>query len=278
MIYTTTVQGAVCLHLETYWVGAVDPTCTSAGYTGDAYCLSCNVLMSSGTPLPMLDHSYANGACTSCGAPDPNAPSVDPEVPAGTYVKVTSAPANWEGTYLIVYENGTSAMVFNGKDAVNGYVSASISDHTIAASDALDAVAVTVEAMTGGYGNSYAQSVGQQTYQGYLQQLGDRVPELYRLALDQYNTEGQAMYDQASLIAGMENQDYGRYRDQVADYYTELDRLTSDSRYQAEQDYGRWSDDMGFQYQQGRDAIADAQWQALFDEAKRQYDEQMALS
>ena len=159
VVYTTTVQGAVCLHLETYWVGAVDPTCTSAGYTGDAYCLSCNVLMSSGTPLPMLDHSYANGACTSCGAPDPNAPSVDPEVPAGTYVKVTSAPANWEGTYLIVYENGTSAMVFNGKDAVNGYVSASISNHTIAASDALDAVAVTVEAMTGGYaikiGGSY---------------------------------------------------------------------------------------------------------------------------
>lgn len=133
-------------------------------------------------------------------------------------------------------------------------------------------------AMTGGYGNSYAQSVGQQAYQGYLQQLNDRVPELYQLALNQYNTEGQAMYDQASLIAGMENQDYGRYRDQVADYNAELARLAEEARYQAEQDYGRWSDDMGFQYQQGRDAVADAQWQAQFDEAKRQYDEQMALS
>ena len=29
------------------------------------------------------------------------------------------------------------------------------------------------QAMTGGYGNSYAQTVGQQTYQGYLQQLND---------------------------------------------------------------------------------------------------------
>ena len=133
-------------------------------------------------------------------------------------------------------------------------------------------------AMTGGYGNSYAQSVGQQAYQGYLQQLNDRVPELYQLALNQYNTEGQAMYDQASLIAGMENQDYGRYRDQVADYNAELARLAEEARYQAEQDYGIWSDDMGFQYQQGRDAVADAQWQAQFDEAKRQYDEQMALS
>ncbi|MBO7319778.1 MAG: hypothetical protein J6V06_07160, partial [Clostridia bacterium] len=29
-------------------------------------------------------------------------------------------------------------------------------------------------AMTGGYGNSYAQAVGQQQYQGYLQQLNDK--------------------------------------------------------------------------------------------------------
>ena len=35
------------------------------------------------------------------------------------------------------------------------------------------------QAMTGGYGNSYAQSVGQQAYQGYLQQLNDVIPELY---------------------------------------------------------------------------------------------------
>ena len=33
-------------------------------------------------------------------------------------------------------------------------------------------------ALTGGYGSSYAQNAGQQAYQGYLQQLNDRVPEL----------------------------------------------------------------------------------------------------
>lgn len=92
-------------------------------------------------------------------------------------------------------------------------------------------------AMTGGYGNSYAQSVGQQAYQDYLQQLNDVVPELYGMALDKHNQEGQAMYDQASLLAGMEDQEYGRYREQLSDYYTELDRLTEDARYKAEQDY-----------------------------------------
>ena len=133
-------------------------------------------------------------------------------------------------------------------------------------------------ALTGGYGNSYAQTAGQQAYQGYLQQLNDKVPELYQLALNQYNSEGDALYDQASLMASMEEQDYGRYRDQMSDYYTELDRLTTDSRYQAEQDYGKWADDRNFQYQLDRDKVTDSQWQAQFDEAKRQFDQQYALS
>jgi hypothetical protein len=122
-------------------------------------------------------------------------------------------------------------------------------------------------ALTGGYGNSYAQNVGQQAYQGYLQQLNDRVPELYQLALDQYNQEGQNLYNQYGLFADREAQDYSRYRDNLSDYYTELDRLTTDARYKGEFDYNMY-----------RDQVADAQWQAQFDEAKRQYEEQMAKS
>ena len=132
-------------------------------------------------------------------------------------------------------------------------------------------------AMTGGYGNSYAQSVGQQAYQGYLQQLNNKVPELYQLALNQYNQEGQALYDQASLIAGMEDMAYGRHRDSLSDYYTELSRLTEDARYKAEDEYSKWMDKTSFQYQQDRDKVSDEQWQATFDEGVRQYNEQMEL-
>lgn len=168
------------------------------------------------------------------------------------------------------------------------------------------------QAMTGGYGNSYAQSVGQQAYQGYLQQLNDRVPELYQLALDTYNREGDELYTQYGMFADRDAQDYGRYRDNVADFNTELGRLTEDARYQAEtdygkyvdgynmaygqhrdavsdwrnalaradedywnqynRDYGRWAEGRDFSYGQYRDAAADAQWQEQFDEAKRQYD------
>ncbi len=133
-------------------------------------------------------------------------------------------------------------------------------------------------AMTGGYGNSYAQSVGQQAYQEHLKGLNDKVPELYQMALNQYNQEGQALYDQASLMAGMEDQEYGRYMDQLTNYYTELGLAQDEARYQAELDYGRYMDKLGLDYQMERDKIGDQQWQKTFDEGVRQYNEQMALT
>lgn len=124
------------------------------------------------------------------------------------------------------------------------------------------------QAMTGGYANSYAQTVGQQTYQGYLQQLNDRVPELYQLALDQYNREGQDLYNQYGLYADRENQDYGRYRDTVSDYYTELDRLTNESRYQAETDYNKYRDQVSdFNTEQDR-LTNESRYQAETDYGK----------
>jgi hypothetical protein len=73
-------------------------------------------------------------------------------------------------------------------------------------------------AMTGGYGNSYAQSVGQQAYQGYLTQLTDKIPELYKMALDKYNSEGDEMYKRLSSYGSLYDTEYGEHRDAVSDY------------------------------------------------------------
>lgn len=48
-------------------------------------------------------------------------------------------------------------------------------------------------ALTGGYGSSYAQSVGRQQYDSYLQSLGEALPELYGMAWQRYNAEGDAL-------------------------------------------------------------------------------------
>ena len=114
-------------------------------------------------------------------------------------------------------------------------------------------------AMTGGYGNSYAQSVGQQAYNAHLDELNDIVPELYAMALDRYNREGQELYNQYGMLSDRENLDYGRYRDTVSDFLTERDYLAG--RFDSERDYdyskhidnrnfeyGKWADDRTFDY------------------------------
>ena len=61
-------------------------------------------------------------------------------------------------------------------------------------------------AMTGGYGNSYAATVGNQAYQASLENLNDIVPELYQMAYDKYVQEGQDLYNQY----GIASDDYSR--------------------------------------------------------------------
>lgn len=149
-------------------------------------------------------------------------------------------------------------------------------------------------AMTGGYGNSYAQSVGQQMYQKELQNLNDVVPELYQMALDKYSREGQELYNQYAMLGDAEDKDYGRHRDSVTDWLTERDYLAG--RYDSERGfdyskytdgrdfaYGQYADDKSyaynehrnaiedalrreeFNYQKDRDKISDEQWQKQYD-------------
>lgn len=79
--------------------------------------------------------------------------------------------------------------------------------------------------LTGGYGSSYAQSVGQQQYGEYLKKLSDVMPELYAEAYQRYQQEGELLgqnFNAAAQLAGM---DYGRYKD-------ELDRADSKEQFE----------------------------------------------
>lgn len=77
---------------------------------------------------------------------------VGAEGETATFTKVTAAPTDWSGTYLLVYESSaTSAKVLNGSaltDAENNYVTADITDGTITMDSAYS---VTIESVTGGY-------------------------------------------------------------------------------------------------------------------------------
>ena len=101
-------------------------------------------------------------------------------------------------------------------------------------------------ALTGGYGSTYGEQVGQQAYNAYLQNLNDIVPDLYNAAYNRYRDEGTDLYNQYGLLSDRENQAYSRYRDTVNDYYSDLSdaRSAYDSAYL--RDYNQWSDQLSY--------------------------------
>lgn len=124
-------------------------------------------------------------------------------------------------------------------------------------------------AMTGGYGNSYAQTVGQQTYQGYLQQLNDKVPELYKLALDKYNTEGEEMLNKYGLVSDRDNADYGRYRDTVSDWRADDERLANLYNNERNWDYNLYNEAYNKAWNEHRAGVSD--WQTALEMANNEY-------
>lgn len=103
-------------------------------------------------------------------------------------------------------------------------------------------------AMTGGYGNSYAASVGNQAYQKSLENLNDIIPELYQMARDKYDQEGQDMLNMMALLGDERNFEYGKWGDGY-------NRLVADRDYIS----GRYDK-----------AIADEQWQKNYDLSARE--------
>ena len=138
----------------------------------------------------------------------------------------------------------------NGDALYQQYKDKYIQQGKMAMQDAMGQAA----AMTGGYGNSYAATVGNQAYQAQLNNLNDIVPELYQMALDRYKQEGNEMYQQYAMLGEQENMDYAKYQDTLAAWQAERDYLAN--RYDSERnyDYGKYQDDRNFEYSKYGDA------------------------
>jgi len=78
-------------------------------------------------------------------------------------------------------------------------------------------------ALSGGYGSSYAQSVGQHAYQQYMAGLADVVPALEQRAYDRYRQDRADQLEQYGLLWQQANDEYGKYMDQLQQQWQELD-------------------------------------------------------
>lgn len=130
--------------------------------------------------------------------------------------------------------------------------------------------------LTGGYGNSYANTAGNQAYQSYLQKLNDVVPQLYQMELDRYNQAGENLLKQYQMTADLENAAYGKYRDTVADWNTERDFANADYLTRYEQDYQNYANMLNYWNQMAQRENAAYFDQQQMDMAQNQFDQQLA--
>ena len=103
-------------------------------------------------------------------------------------------------------------------------------------------------ALSGGFGNSYAGSVGNQAYQGYLQGLNNIVPSLQQNAANQQAYDKQSIMNQISALQSQDSIDYSKQRDKLSDYNTELSNATNLTNNEYSKNYGQY-----------RDTVADSQ-------------------
>lgn len=129
-----------------------------------------------------------------------------------------------------------------------------------------------VSALTGGYGNSYAQTAGQAMYGQQMQGLNDKALQIYQLALDRYNMEG----DQLNTIYGITADAYGMEQDRINAEIAEAQwnaqfaenqrqynaSLAFDTARAAAQDT-QWAAELAYDYSRAK--ASDAQWQKSFD-------------
>lgn len=108
---------------------------------------------------------------------------------------------------------------------------------------AMQDVLAQISARTGGLASSYGTIASQQTYNNYMAELADKVPELYQMRYNMYLDELEQQRADVNMLMGIDNTYYDRYRDTVADQ--------------------QWQQQ--FDYNANRDSVADSQWQTQWD-------------
>ena len=96
-------------------------------------------------------------------------------------------------------------------------------------------------ALTGGYASTYAQSVGNQAYNSYIQDAYNNLPEYYNMALEAYQMEGQEMYNQLAMLNEADATEFGRMYDSWNANFTNAQNMYA-------QEYGAWQDGINNAY------------------------------
>ena len=148
----------------------------------------------------------------------------------------------------------------NGDALYRQYKDQAIQNGRLAMQDTLGQAA----AMTGGFGSSYGQTAAQQAYRQQMANLGDKASALYDKARSEYDRQGPADKQAYDLLLQRENSSQNQYKQNLAAWEAENQRLWS-----------RYDQAQAADYNAYRDEIKDSQWLQEFQQAQQQFYEKL---
>ncbi len=131
-------------------------------------------------------------------------------------------------------------------------------------------------ALTGGYGSTYSQAVGNQAYNQYIQGAYDTLPDYYQMAFDAYNREGDAMLNQIDMLNDADATEYERMYNAYTQNYANAMNLYNQEYAQWENEQTQRLNEAEMAYRYAALAQEQAQFEASLAQEKAQYEAKLA--
>lgn len=109
----------------------------------------------------------------------------------------------WEEIGRALYEEWANREPFRFSPASDPAYTAQRDALLLGGERAMRDTVARAAAATGGYGNSFAVSAGEEAYRKGIAGLSDVIPALYDLAFSRYKAEGDALYDRMRVVNQM---------------------------------------------------------------------------
>ncbi|MBQ6543614.1 MAG: hypothetical protein IJL77_04425 [Clostridia bacterium] len=201
--------------------------------------------------------SYNSSGSTFTKAPSASKASAAPRAQANT--EEFNSP--WSDKLQAMYDQIANRPKFSYDQASDPLYQQYAEMYRRNARLAMDDTVGRAAALTGGYGNSYAETAGQAMYNQQMDNLNARALDLYNAALDTYEAENQNLYNKFNLAGQMYNNDYNEWRARIAD--SQWAQNYDFNAWQADVANQQWADNYNFNAWQAD--TANQQWQTQFD-------------
>ena len=204
-----------------------------------------------------------------------------------TNYEKNNKPVEYQGSWVDTLNSKVNAYInqdpYSYKSQNDANYQAARNEYINNGQKAMKDTMTQASALTGGYGNTYAQSVGQQQYNAQMNNLSQKAIEYEQQAYNRYLGDREQQLNAINTLQNLDNTEYSRYRDSVNDYNTFLNYLQNkysslqnvdDKTFQNE--FNVWQQQLGAQGTVLSSAQSQYQYEDTADENKYQYDTSLA--